>query len=221
MQTGCYNKLVQNKSLLFWTNHLADQEAGPPMGFGGPLKKLSNSQEVNLWRRLDSPTTSATSAAPAGSRGRRLPDPTLPGVSSSLGSSRAGLRRGSLTRSPALVMVGDRCMLSNIMEEGVELFSSEGNSPFKEVGWDEINCKLLRCPVSAVLDVSDLGGGLGQAPQDGLAAYERGQLSVEADAVLHIPLTRESPGQRLPSGHGIFQLSSTSCSPCEPDQQAV
>ena len=187
MQTGCFNKLVQNKSLLFWTNHLADQGAGPPMGFGGPLKKLSNSQEVNLWRRLDSPTTSATSAAPAGSRGRRLPDPTLPGVSSSLGSSRAGLRRGSLTRSPALVMVGDRCMLSNIMEEGVELFSSEGNSPFKEVGWNEINCKLPRCPVSAVLDVSDLGGGLGQAPQDGLAAYERGQLSVEADAVLHIP----------------------------------
>ena len=57
--------------------------------------------------------------------------------------------------------------------------------------------------MSAVLDVSDLGGGLGQAPQDGLAAYERGQLSVEADAHLHIPETRETPGQRLPSGHGV------------------
>ena len=57
--------------------------------------------------------------------------------------------------------------------------------------------------MSAVLDVSDLGGGLGQAPQDGLAAYERGQLSVEADAFLHIPETREPPGQRLPSGLGV------------------
>ena len=57
--------------------------------------------------------------------------------------------------------------------------------------------------MSAVLDVSDPGGGLGQAPQDRLAAYERGQLSVEADARLHIPETRETPGQRLPSGHGI------------------
>ena len=57
--------------------------------------------------------------------------------------------------------------------------------------------------MSAVLDVSDPGGGLGQAPQDRLAAYERGQLSVEADARLHIPETREPPGQRLPSGHGV------------------
>ena len=57
--------------------------------------------------------------------------------------------------------------------------------------------------MSAVLDVSDPGGGLGQAPQDRLAAYERGQLSVEADARLHIPETRETPGQRLPSGHGV------------------
>ena len=89
-------------------------------------------------------------------------------------------------------------MLSNIMEEGVELFSSEGNSPFKEVGWNEINCKLPRCPVSAVLDVSDLGGGPGQAPQDGLAAYERGQLSVEADAVLHIPETKGKPWAETP-----------------------
>ena len=58
--------------------------------------------------------------------------------------------------------------------------------------------------MSAVLDVSDPGGGLGQAPQDRLAAYERGQLSAEeADARLHIPETRETPGQRLPSGHGV------------------
>ena len=57
--------------------------------------------------------------------------------------------------------------------------------------------------MSAVLDVSDPGGGLGQAPQDRLAAYERDQLSVEADACLHIPETRETPGQRLPSGHGV------------------
>ena len=64
--------------------------------------------------------------------------------------------------------------------------------------------------MSAVLDVSDPGGSLGQAPQDRLAAYERGQLSVEADGRLHIPETRESPGQRLPSGHGFFPISSTS-----------
>ena len=57
--------------------------------------------------------------------------------------------------------------------------------------------------MSAVLDVSDPGGGLGQAPQDRLAAYERGQLSGEPDALLHIPETREPPGQRLPSGHGV------------------
>ena len=57
--------------------------------------------------------------------------------------------------------------------------------------------------MSAVLDVSDPGGGLGQAPQDRLAAYERGQLSGEPDALLHIPVTRETPGQRLSSGHGI------------------
>ena len=41
--------------------------------------------------------------------------------------------RGSLTRSPTLAMVGGRCLVVSIMEEMVELFSSEGIS--SEVGW--------------------------------------------------------------------------------------
>ena len=41
--------------------------------------------------------------------------------------------RGSLTRSPTLAMVGVCCLVVSIMEEMVELFSSEGIS--SEVGW--------------------------------------------------------------------------------------
>ena len=71
-----------------------------------------------------------------------------------------------------------------------------------EEGFEVIFCVL---PMSSVgcPDVSDLGGGLGQAPQDGLAARWAGQVSVEADAFLHITVTREPPGQRLPSGHCV------------------
>ena len=36
-----------------------------------------------------------------------------------------------------------------------------------------------------------------------MAARWAGQVSVEADAFLHITVTREPPGQRLPSGHGV------------------
>ena len=62
------------------------------------------------------------------------------------------------------------------MEEGSSSLAQRATLLFMEEG-----CKVITVSkVSSVgcPDVSDLGGGLGQAPQDGLAAYERGQLSV-------------------------------------------
>ena len=47
-----------------------------------------------------------------------MPDPALSGVSSSAGSSRQSYDRGSLMRPPTLAMVGGRCMVVNIKEEG-------------------------------------------------------------------------------------------------------
>ena len=88
------------------------------------------------------------------------------------------------------------------MEEVSSSSAQRATLLFMEEGFEVIFCVL---PMSSVgcPDVSDLGGGLGQAPQDGLAARWAGQVSVEADAFLHITVTREPPGQRLPSGHGV------------------
>ena len=90
----------------------------------------------------------------------------------------------------------------NNIEEGSSSSAQRATLLFMEEGFEVIFCVL---PMSSVgcPDVSDLGGGLGQAPQDGLAARWAGQVSVEADAFLHITVTREPPGQRLPSGHGV------------------
>ena len=67
----------------------------------------------------------------------KLPDPALPKVGSPR-SFGAELDHGSLTRSPTLAMVGDRCM--GFHGGGVELFSSEVISSLKEVGWKEAQC---------------------------------------------------------------------------------
>ena len=48
--------------------------------------------------------------------------------------------RGSLTRSPTLAMVGGRCIYDQHHGGGGELFSSEVNSSFMEVGSKEAQC---------------------------------------------------------------------------------
>ena len=109
--------------------------------------------------------------------------------------------RGSLTRSPTLAMVGGRCLVVFIMEEGSSSSAQRATLLVREVRW-------WRCPVQP-------GGGILWGCQ-GQSQHRAEPKSCDRDPSEGICLARSDYGCSLGS-----RASSTSPSYCSGDLQAV